>query len=368
MNKFIIAPIAIVALLIFLLAKTATVESISTPHIISIVQPATVYGNEMIIASCDNGTLLCYNYRGDKRWETTLSGSANHTICCVDMNSNGCDEIIAANHDGSIYCLNHDGGIEWVYSQQQMPLKSLCTVKIEGHPYIVCCGDDSELHYLSASGSELGSISVLEENKLVTEQGLVSLLKNIKLPDGNEVIALLGKSAEQDKPIANYLHLFHPLAKLPYKSITLPNSLAVASASVSYNNALHPTLLLGSDMGDENLSITKVDIVSGEVTTLQMPFAIENETPLTYNNLKCETIGKASSEELLVLLNSNIVLASNSETIQNQQHYKDLYYSLQNNKVVLTSTSACGDVNYIDIVNVGSKKWKERLANHQYGK
>ncbi len=351
-------------MLIFLLARTATVESISTCRTIEMLEPASVYGNEMIVASCSDGSILCYDYRGDKKWETPLSGIANHAINCIDTDNNGSDEVVAVNSNGTVYCLDYKGGIEWVYKHDDTPLTSLCAVKIEGQPYMVCCGENQELHYLSASGRRLGTISVLQEQQSIQS---TTRLKSIQLSSGNEVIAMLSEQGEMTSR-SSFLHLFQPLAKSPYKSITLPEYTPITSATVSYCNKEKPALLLGARLERQQLAITKVDIESGEVTTLQMPITKEAQQQLAATTtplMKCQEIPE---EELFLLLNSQLFLSEGDgyEVKNGQQQYNDLFYNAKKNKMVLTSTSTTSDESYIDIVSLNNRAWKKRLAAHSH--
>lgn len=326
---------------------------------IDMIEPASVIGDEIIVASCSDGTLMGYDYRGNKKWETTLSGLGNQVINCIDIDKNGSDEVVAVSNNGSVYCLGSNGKIEWVYSQQDMPLTSLCTVEIEGSPYIVCCGENQELHYLSAAGKRIGAISILLENNKPLAS---SNLKSIKLATGKEVIALLKEETTTENK-DTYVHLFQPLAKEPYKSIALPKNAPIASATVSYNNSRKPALLLGTYSSHQQVAITKIDIESGDITTLEMPLTTLNKEMLAdVSDVKCAEMQK---EELMLLLESKLFLSGNDgyEELNNNQQYTDLFFNPKNNRVVLTSTTVSGE-SFIDIVNLNKRAWKKRLAAH----
>lgn len=66
----------------------------------------------------------------------------NHDIWCADIDGDGKQEIFVANANGSLTCLDISGEKKWVFtphdSVHRTPMYSVCVVKRDNKPYVVC--------------------------------------------------------------------------------------------------------------------------------------------------------------------------------------------------------------------------------------
>jgi|GEM_PF-1078737 len=198
-------------------------ESIDTGYTITKVRSATLNSVECIVASSYEGTVMAFDYDGNRLWINELSGYMNHDLWCADLDGDGSDETLTANADGSIYCLNDDGSLRWPtpFRMNEAPMYSVCVVHDNGAPYIACGGFDLNVYYLDTAGQPLKTIESISYGNLKPfgdsppppNIHTANFLRPIPQQDGTEKLALAATHNHMQS--SGNLYQFAPMADLP---------------------------------------------------------------------------------------------------------------------------------------------------------
>ena len=132
--------------------------SIDTGYTISKVRSAVNREIPYLVASSYEGTVLGVSFEGKISWKNALSGFMNRDLWCADLTGDGADEILAANADGSVYCLDHRGELQWTFRPSDAPMNTVCVIRKNRIPYVVCGGYDTNIYYLDGQGKPVKTI------------------------------------------------------------------------------------------------------------------------------------------------------------------------------------------------------------------
>ncbi|WP_052342974.1 hypothetical protein [Saccharicrinis fermentans] len=200
-------------------------------HTIMKVRVAKNQDRQIIVGSDYDGILLGVDYSGAILWEcATGHGTMNHDLWCADITGDGVDEILAANANGSVYCLNIDGKILWEFkpfdSSHLTPMYAITVVKDKSlTPYVVCGGFDTNIYYLTKTGSlikvlpskKYSKVKAWGDQKPDNFVSNANFLRPIHLKDGSDL--LLVHASNNHMQSKGHLYLFEPLAEKTYHEI-----------------------------------------------------------------------------------------------------------------------------------------------------
>jgi WD40 repeat protein len=202
--------------------------SIDTGYTISKVRSAVNREIPYLVASSYEGTVLGVSFQGKIGWKNALSGFMNRDLWCADLTGDGADEILAANADGSVYCLDHRGELQWTFRPSDAPMNTVCVIRKNKVPYVVCGGYDTNIYYLDSQGKP---VKTIESKSYSLEKPwgkgkrrippsnrhLANFLRPVQRADGTEVLAVHG--VIYSNSARGRLYLFEPLQERPYRVI-----------------------------------------------------------------------------------------------------------------------------------------------------
>lgn len=166
-------------------------------------------GNDNIIIGSDyNGVVLASDYSGNILWRTDVgNGTMNHDLWCDDIDADGKQEVFAANANGSIVCLDLKGNIRWTFTPydgvHRTPMYSVCVVKSNNKPYVVCGDFSTDCYYLDALTGKLvqklpsknySKAKVFKIDKKYNFQHIANFLRPIPLDKGNDLLLMHGSN------------------------------------------------------------------------------------------------------------------------------------------------------------------------------
>ena len=210
-----------------LLASDA-LTSIDTGLTICKVRSAVNRGIPYLVASSYEGTVLGVSFQGKIGWKNALSGFMNRDLWCADLTGDGADEILAANADGSVYCLDHRGELQWTFRPSDAPMNTVCVIRKDRMPYVVCGGYDTNIYYLDGQGKPVKTIESKsyslekpwgkgERRIPPSSSHVANFLRPVRRADGTEVLAVHG--VIYSNSARGRLYLFEPLHERPYRVI-----------------------------------------------------------------------------------------------------------------------------------------------------
>lgn len=349
------------------------IVSIETGYTISKVRTAHINGENIIIASSFEGTVLGLSYDGTILWKNELSGFYNHDVWCDDISGDGDDEILLANADGSIYCLNSKGEKLWDFRPNEAPMNAVTVVHKNNIPYVVCGGYDLCFYYLDTVGTQLKSVhsSTYSKEKswgtgTVPDKYLhiTNFIRPFKAENGDEHFVVIGSLNQNSASGGAYL--FEPLANSPYQNIDYSSSSPIGDLSiVDYNGDGNDDFLLGTSNMINDSRFIGLDFTT-EDTLIQKTF-----TPNDYNNsfdrfgyrvLQSRMIDDGGEEKLAALFGACMFIMDtdfsedNLEVLTTKYAYNDLWQDDESGRLILASAQSGGSA--IHVIDPSHANWK----------
>ncbi|MFI3321674.1 MAG: hypothetical protein R3Y50_04040 [Rikenellaceae bacterium] len=384
--------------LLLLLSTTATllscsenpvqgaIKSIETPYTISSIRDAKIGGNEVIIASSYDGCLLCYDYKGNLKWENKLSGFVNLDIFCGNIDADESDEILVANADGSIYTIDDNGKNLWQFRPNDAPMNAVCTVKKDGKDYIVAGSFDTNFYYLDGDGKVISTVksntyskaSIPTKDDVWGGEGalppakthVTNFLRAIPMEDGSEVLAVQGTIHSMAR--RGEMYLFKPLETMPYDIVEYgKEGRPFGSLSVDCSDKSKPTILMGTSnmLGESVVEVFDVATKSYADTKITDLVDANKMDFFGYRVIQPFATEGNSDYKYVILVGSRILLANedlkreSTEVLISRFSYNDVVYNKKQNKMLLASAQSGG--NCIHIVDLNDENWKEEYQNLQ---
>lgn len=361
-------------------ADAAGIISIETGYTISRVCTARNNGRSLIVASSYEGTLLAIRYEGHIEWLNPLSGYMNHDIWCDDLTGDGADEILAANADGAVYCLSLQGELLWKFQPTDAPMNSVCVVRNEDTPYVVCGGYDMNMYYLTARGDLVKTIPSSTYSKETTwgrpgakpqpenYRHIANHLRVIPQPDGSDFLAVHGilhlKSLGR-------IYLFKPLADLPFQMQEVPRKLV--SGAIGAFRVCDPDgdgvyeVLAGGSGGKDSARLYRCDPLRGTFEAFNLMETFGRYLGRGYRVVQPTTIPDGPGYRYLALVGQHIVLIppaldpAGAEILETRYSYNDLWKDPITGRIILASAQSGGSC--IHLIDPRDPTWKDAYRN-----
>jgi len=353
--------------------------SIDTGLTICKVRSAVNGGIPYLVASSYEGTVLGVSYQGAILWKNELSGFMNRDLWCADLTGDGADEILAANADGSVYCLDHRGELQWTFRPSNAPMNTVCVIRKNRIPYVVCGGYDTNIYYLDCQGKPVKTIDSKsysvekpwgkgERRIPPTGRHLANFLRPFRRTDGTEVLAVHG--VIYSNSARGRLYLFEPLAQKPYKVIKATGGvgeLRVADLDGDGNEEI----LTGSTSMIQDAHVSVIGIGEGSQQSFDISRLRGRIDGFGYRVAQPELVTDGNEQRLLVLFGSKMFLLPSDldidpaqvAIISNRFSYNDMWRPAGTNTIVLASAQSGGSC--IHVLDLTHPRWKEAYANLQ---
>ncbi|MEN6363428.1 MAG: hypothetical protein ABFC90_12440 [Bacteroidales bacterium] len=353
--------------------KSLGLQSFDVNYTISKVRTAETANGSFIVASSYEGILLGIGYDGTILWENTLSGFMNHDVWCEDITGDGVDEILAANADGAVYCLDNKGSLMWKFKQNDAPMYSVCVVRKNGVPYVVCGGYDNNIYYLNSNGtlkqtltsSSYSVNSVFPGINAPDITHIANFIRKIKKNDGTELMVVLGANNSMQSP--GYVYVFDVLGGLVTPAVKIGTGKPVGDMRICNINGIDE-ILLGTSTHVNDASVVKID-----------PFNLKEKQPKIdissirkevgapgYRVSQPEIIQNGSGFQYFILHGPNILLVpenmniDETEILKCSYSFNDIWKDQVTGKIILASNQSGGsDIHIIDTTN---PNWKSEFV------
>lgn len=190
--------------------------------------------DNIIIGSDYNGVILATDYNGDILWRTKIAdGTMNHDIWCADIDGDGKQEIFVANANGSLTCLDISGEKKWFFtpydSVHRTPMYSVCVVKRDNKPYVVCGDFSTNCYYLDAlngkivqtlSSKDYSKAKVFKTDKKYNSLHVANFLRPIPVDSGNDLLLIHGSNNHMQS--SGEFYVMEPLTNKVLSSVVKP--------------------------------------------------------------------------------------------------------------------------------------------------
>lgn len=347
--------------------------SINTKHTISKVRTARINGEDIIIGSSHEGTVIAVSLDGTTLWENTLSGFYNHDMWCDDISGDGNDEILLANADGHVYCLNANGQQLWDFSANEAPMNAVTVIHSNEVAYVVCGGFDMSYYYLSTEGRQLKEIksTTYSEEKtwgtgIVPDkyQHITNFVRPFKTADGEEHLAVIGDVNQNSA--SGGLYLFEPLGNAPYKYVAYSSSSSVGDLVIAdFNEDGNDDFLMGSTNMINDSRIITLD-VSPEASFVQQTCVPNDFANLFdrsgYRVAQPQLVEIDGEQKIITLFGSAFIITHTNlntdeiEIVKCNYSFNDAWKLEGSNKLVLASAQSGGSA--IHIIDFDNSNWK----------
>ena len=122
---------------------------------------ANINKDQILYVSELDGAVAAYTLSGEKIWSQPSTNPALlFNIAAADITNNGKDELIAASANGSVYCYNHKGEILWTFTPKDKVRFSEVAVINNGKPQIFAGGNNYKLYELDAKGNLVSTTKI----------------------------------------------------------------------------------------------------------------------------------------------------------------------------------------------------------------
>lgn len=231
-NYFITAALfSVVPLLLFANGIKSIDTKVNTVMKVRVAKKGT---DNIIIGSDYNGVILATDYNGDILWRTKIAdGTMNHDIWCADIDGDGKQEIFVANANGSLTCLDISGEKKWFFtpydSVHRTPMYSVCVVKRDNKPFVVCGDFSTNCYYLDASNGKLvhtlsskdySKAKVFKIDKKYNSLHVANFLRPIPLDSGNDLLLIHGSNNHMQS--SGEFYVMEPLTNKVLSSVVKP--------------------------------------------------------------------------------------------------------------------------------------------------
>ena len=351
--------------------------SINTGLTISKVRVAKNKTNTYIIASSYEGIVLGVDYYGTVKWKNKLSGVMNHDIWCDDLDGDGIDEILVANADGNIYCLGSDGKLKWKFSKNTAPMYAVCVVKKNNVPYVVCGGYDTNIYYLSASGSLVSTLASSGYSKEKTfGDGILppnnlhvgNFLRTVKLADGSDILAIHATNNSMQNN--GNIYLFKILETTPYKIIKPTTVDGIGDLKVFDTDGDGVKDLVFGTSGGTQASVSNL-LIYNVVKDTQKQYVLDSVNNkldgFGYRVVQTEAINDGGIDKYFILFGSRVILVpkdfsiNKTEVLACKYAFNDMWKDTQSNKILLASSQSGGSC--IHVIDPSNPAWKSGYSN-----
>jgi hypothetical protein len=353
--------------------------SIDTGYTISKVRSAVNREIPYLVASSYEGTVLGVSFEGKISWKNALSGFMNRDLWCADLTGDGADEILAANADGSVYCLDHRGELQWTFRPSNAPMNTVCVIRKNRIPYVVCGGYDTNIYYLDSQGK---SVKIVESKSYSLEKPwgkdkrlippsschVANFLRPVRRDDGTEVLAVHG--VIYSNSARGRLYLFEPLHERPYRIIQAQGGvgeLRVADLDSDGNEEI----VTGSTCMIQDAHVSVIGIGKGSQRSFDISRLRGRIDGFGYRVAQPEIVTDGNEQKLLVLFGSKMFLLppdlnidpAQVAVVSNRFSYNDMWRPAGTNIIVLASAQSGGSC--VHLLNLDDPRWKEAYANLQ---
>lgn len=349
------------------LFQPSSLYSIETGYTIMQVRTSKYQEETRLVGTSYKGTVVCFGYDGMKKWENKLSGYMNHDIHCADIDSDGKDEVLAANADGSIYCMDDNGSLLWKFRKNSAPMNTVCVVSKGNTNYIACGGFDKFLYYLSTDGQELKRINsttyVIDPQNDTYSGHSMNFLRRIEI-GGEDVLVL--HSALNTNWAQGSLYFFHPGESAPYKSFNITGNSSIVYGSFAWNKHRKDSteIILGGN-GLGSLGVAQALAEDEESRSFDMKIGKGDLGPAGYRMSTIAIVADGDSYLYYVHFGSRIYIVSpdpavtSAEILIGNYAFNGLCNDDENMKLILASAQSGGSC--LHVIDYTDDSWKDRF-------
>ncbi len=350
--------------------------SIETGMTISKVRTALLNGEEIIVASSFEGTVMGISYDGVILWKNELNGFYNHDLWCENIFGDEDDEILVANADGSVFCLDKDGEEQWTFRPNEAPMNAVTVIRKNNTPYVVCGGYDLNYYYLDVLGTKKKTIhsSTYSEEKswgtgIVPPKFVhtINFLRPFHTADGKEKLVVLG--ALNQNSASGGAYLFEPYGDDDYQSIDYSSASPIGDLAIAdINGDGNDDLLIGTSNMIQDSRLHTIDFTSAD-TIIQKTF-VPNDFNAQYDRfgyrvLQARLIHDNGTKKIFGLFGAAAFLldmdvdVSTPEVLTTTYAYNDLWQDIEG-QLILASAQSGGSA--VHIIDPSHPNWKSAYA------
>lgn len=362
-----------------LLLSANEIKSIDTKvNTVMKVRIAKKGTDNIIIGSDYNGVILATDYNGDILWRTKIAdGTMNHDIWCADIDGDGKQEIFVANANGSLTCLDISGEKKWFFtpydSVHRTPMYSVCVVKRDNKPYVVCGDFSTNCYYLDAlngkivqtlSSKDYSKAKVFKTDKKYNSLHVANFLRPIPVDSGNDLLLIHGSNNHMQS--SGEFYVMEPLTNKVLSSVVKPLK---QKGTVGDVRVVDPDgdgtyeVIFGSSVLNEN-EFGRIDF-SNNYTNAKLysyPIQQKNIGRVSYRvNQPFILYGKSGYDYGVLSSNAMVFFSSEGYSKQIKDKllttfaYNDMCQDDKGN-IILASCQDGGSC--IHIINTGKSSWK----------
>ncbi|MFI3322308.1 MAG: PQQ-binding-like beta-propeller repeat protein [Rikenellaceae bacterium] len=330
---------------------------------------ATMDGEQKIIATSYEGTVICMNHAGKLLWSNSLDGFMNHDINVGDLDGDGNDEVVAASADGNLYCIDDNGELMWNYSHSSAPLFTTTILTAEdGKPYVVCGGFDKYIIYVDGKGKFVkdiysGTYNIDEGS----DSHAFNLMRTLK-KDGKDVLVV--HSSINTNSSKGAIYQFKPLSYTPYSAFNLKAGKGAKTFGPFAVNDLvgdgNRELIFGGNVLSGFCGAT-ADIDSRKDAEFNPKFKNPGEFgPAGYRMISTEVIPDGEYIKYVTLFGDKINIVSTnptqefSDVISLRDAPNGLFKDIKSHSLFLASEQSGGST--ITVIDYTNPNWVEELG------
>ncbi|WP_168565900.1 PQQ-like beta-propeller repeat protein [Crateriforma spongiae] len=351
------------------------ITSVDTGRTITKVRSAHHRDGPRIIASTYEGDVIAVDHQGDVIWTCPLSGVMNHDLWVADLDGDGNDEALAANADGHVYCISDDGQLRWRFKANDAPMYSVCVIRHQGKPVVVCGGFDNQVRYLSSTGELLDTLhsstySIAKpwgkdpsKPRPPAKLHVANFLRPVINPDdpANDRLLIHGTmNGMQDR---GAFYLFKPFASQPKWLIRSPSPTVVGHVQViPADDKTPPRILVGTSGHSSNMAVSILTTETDHQQTWQIPRRHPKIDSFGYRVVQPMVID-ADASDLVILVGNTLVRISadldetQSRLYQADYSFHDAWMDHSNGQLILASAQSGGSC--IHLIDVSQPGWEQ---------
>lgn len=339
--------------------------------------------DNVIIGSDYNGVVLATDYNGKILWRTKIAaGTMNHDLWCADIDGDKKQEIFVANANGSITCLDINGQKKWTFtpykSAHLTPMYSVCVVKHDKKPYVVCSDLSTNCYYLDAltgklvqtlSSRDYSKAKVFKLDKKYNSLHIANFLRPIPLDNGNDLLLIHGSNNHMQS--SGEFYVMEPLTNKVLSTVIKPLKqkgtmgdvrVADPDGDGTYEVLFGSSVLKGNEFGKIEFTdnYTKAKLYSypipqksvGDVAyRVNQPFILNKKNGYEYGVL---------SSNAIVFFSSDVKSRQVQENLKTTFAYNDVCQDDKGN-IILASCQDGGSC--IHLINTKKSSWKYDYEN-----
>ncbi|NIJ44357.1 hypothetical protein FHR24_000796 [Wenyingzhuangia heitensis] len=353
--------------------KETALKSIDTKHTILKVRVAKNKKDNYIIGSSYEGIVIAVSYDGKILWENNLGlGIMNHDLWCDDITGDGIDEILVANANGTVYCLNSKGKKLWEFKPNDTPMYAVTVIHANKTPYIVCSNFDTNIYYLSATGTLIKKTptSTFSVEKPWTKFPAIIPKKNISTAnfirpyqkaDGSQALVIHGTNNQMN--VNGTLYFFEPLANQPFKKVKVKSERVLGDfREIDLNNDGIKEIFLGTSAHTNDAGFSLYNEATNKFTI----HPVKKRLATGYLITQAVQLNTPKKSQLFVLAGNNVFLL-NQDLDYNKAENLSIKYAFNDicsdeyGNIILASIQSGGSC--VHILNTKDSKWKKAYTN-----